>query len=75
MNQLKALFPACTQQDVQPHGMFLYEVHSSYIRDRGDDMVAIRSVLDLPNEEPEAEDAISVASPLADNVIRVGTSR
>lgn len=33
------------------------------------DMVAIRSALDLPNAE--AEDAISVASPLADNVIQV----
>lgn len=34
-------------------------------------MVAIRSVLDLPNEEPETEDAISVASPLADNIDNV----
>ena len=60
VDQLKELFPNCVQQDARTHGLFLYEIHSNYIHERGYDMAKIRTALGLPNVEPEGEDDIAV---------------
>ena len=35
VDQLKEMFPNCAQQDARTHGLFLHEIHSNYIQERG----------------------------------------
>lgn len=55
MDELQAMFPTHTQQDAVTHGKSLLAIHGNYLRDRGYDMVAIRTALGLSATEEEKE--------------------
>lgn len=57
IDDLRNINPECTQRGFQEHGKYLYEIHSSYVEDRGYNMQLIRTSLNIPEPEeiPEPE--------------------
>ena len=63
IDDLRNIYPECTQRGFQEHGKYLYEVHGDYVADRGYNMELIRASLGIPEPDGDEVDVGSEVEP------------